>query len=71
MFNPSDDLEEIQQNKEFTFLKTTLLVVFLSIAEMQADLAYQVGGTFGEAFDRYLNDNNNAPTKTTVCFKVF
>ena len=46
-------------------------MVFLSITEIQADLAYIVGRTFGEAFDSYLNDNNNAPTKTMVCFEVF
>ena len=35
---------------------------------MQTDLAYKVGWEFGEAFDRYLNDNTGALTSARVWF---
>ena len=49
--------------------RMNLTLTFLS-AEMQTDLAYKVGWSFGEAFDRYLNDNKSASTTARVCFNA-
>ena len=61
--NTIEDMCNIEVPKRASYLRVL-------IAEMQKELAYKVGRMFGETFERYLNDNNGAPTKTTVCFRA-